>query len=285
MDYDMAPVYMRIHSNGKEVFGSLPEFIPMDGVSVTGGGFNNELLAPFPLPTLPTRPENVGDDWQSQFQEGAIDLSQDSNEITSLVEEFPAKGQFVDTEWEMGHPCAKIEHSIEAGTSTSSGKKLRAAGAQFADDKISLKETIWFALDTHEVLKIVRDQTIDRKVANASEGGGMGPGMGAGPGMGVGPGAKGPRGATGAGGPGGFPGQCAGFNIPPLNIDQAAGFGPSTLDNGQGVLLPPGQNKGSKGPMGTGGMRNGAPGGGMGSTSTFIRIRSLRTFTLESRSG
>src|SRR6185312_14693520 len=82
MDYDMAPLYMRIHSNGKEVFGSMPTFIPMEGISVTGG-FINELLAPFPLPTLPTRPENVGDDWQSQFQEGAIDLTQDPNEITS----------------------------------------------------------------------------------------------------------------------------------------------------------------------------------------------------------
>lgn len=278
MDYDMAPIYMRIKSTGQEVFGSLPMYTPLEG-SAGGQSIIDNLFATFPLPTLPTKAVRVGDKWQSQFQEGAVDMSQ-PYEVESLVESFPAAGEFVDTEWESGHPCAKIRHEIVAGTSTSKGKQLKASGAQFNDDKISLQETIWFALDTHKILKIVRDETIDRKVQNNQMGGGApgmgGMGMGA-PGMGA-PGMGGPGGVMGPGGAG----AAGGDRIGPMNNFQKGRGGKGGMGMGMGMGGPGGM-------MGPGGM--GGPGGGNfggrnggappAATATYIRIRSLRTFTLE----
>jgi len=276
MEYDMAPIYMRIKSTGQEVFGSLPMYTPLEG-SAGGQGVQLDLFGTFPLPTLPTKSVRVKDDWQSQFQEGAIDMN-NPYEVDTLVETFPARGEFVDTEWESGHPCAKIRHVIAAGTSTSSGKKLKAQGAQFDDDKISLQETIWFALDSHKILKIVRDETIDRKVQATQMGSGF-PGMGSGPMGPMGPG--GPGGVAGSGNP---EGAAAAQMIPTVEM-QKGGFG----------MGGPGMGPG----MGQGGFRGGPGGRGMGpggggnfgqgrfgappaaATSTFIRIRSLRTFTLE----
>jgi len=277
-DYEMAPIYMRIHSTGQEVFGSVPGYVPMEGSA--GGGSRTDLLGAFPLPTLPSKPVHVGDSWQSQFQEGAIDLN-NLFEMESIVVPFAARGEFVDTEWEGGHPCAKIRHSIEAAKPSKEGARLKAAGAQFTDDKVSLEETIWFAMDTHQVLKIVRDETIDRKVDNSQLGMGQGmpPGMGGPGGQMGGPNFSGP--------PGG--GKASGDQMVPIIADaQGPGMGrPGGKFGGQGGRGPGmGPGMGQGGPFGPGG---GPPGFGQGrggapqtSQATFIRIRLLQTFTLES---
>ncbi len=275
-DYEMAPIYMRIHSTGQQVFGSIPGYVPMEGSS--GGGSYTDLLAAFPLPTLPSKAVHVGDSWQSQFQEGSIDLT-NLHEVDSVVDPFPARGEFVDTEWEGGHPCAKIKHSIEAGTSTKEGKKLKAAGASISDDKISLEETIWFAMDTHQVLRVDRDMTIDRKVQSTDLGGGNPMG---GPPAGVG----GPP--PGVGAPVGGGGKGEDFIGPkvPNNLDQFGRGRPGGRPQGG---PPPGFGGRGGPPPGFGGSGAGAGGfqGGMGGApaaqkSTFVRIRLLQTFTLES---
>ena len=280
MDYDMAPIYMRIKSTGQEVFGSLPLYTPMDGAT-SGQSITENLFATFPLPTLPAKAVRVGDSWASQFQEGAVDMN-NPFEVSTLVEQFPARGEFVDTEWEGGHPCAKIRHVIEAGTKTSDGKKLKGQGADFADDKISLEETIWFALDSHKVLKIVRDETIERKIQTQTSGapGGFGPG---GPGGMPGVPGGGPRmgGTSGAGG-GGKASRGEEQMFSPLGKMQRGarqGGGKSGFMGGIGGPGGPGGMPGGMGPGGPGNFgRQGAP---AASTSTFVRIRSLRTFTLE----
>lgn len=276
-DYEMAPVYMRIHSTGQEVFGSIPAYTPLEGSG--GSGSYTDLIGLFPLPTLPTKPVHVGDSWQSQFQEGVIPTG-NWQEVETVTEPFAARGEFVDTEWEGGHPCAKIKHTIEAGSSTKEGKKLKAQGAQFSDDKISLEETIFFAMDTHQVLRVDRDMTIDRKVDNQQLGMGAGGSVGA-------PGSGGPGGPpmSGPGGPGG-----PGFSNP------GGGKGDDftgAVGNFQGIRTGPskggrpgmgGRMGGPGGPPGMGGAggfpgRNGAP---QQAAATFIRIRLLQTFTLES---
>ena len=272
-DYEMAPIYMRIHSTGQEVFGSIPGYIPLEGTS--GGGVTTDLLGAFPLPTLPSKAVHVGDNWQSQFQEGVVDLN-NLYETESLVQPFEARGEFVDTEWEGGHPCAKIRHIIEAGGTTKEGKKLKAQGAQFSDDKISLEETIWFALDTHQVLKIVRDESIDRKVQNSQlgfggQGGQGGPGAPSGPMGPMGPGGGGPPAAPSLGGD----------FMSPIGKLQRPGQG----RRGNGMNGPP-AGFGPQGPGGFGGPpggfgQQGRMGGQQQSVATFIRIRFLQTFTLE----
>src|SRR6185436_13354194 len=119
-----------------------------------------------------------------------------------VTQPFPCRGDFVSVEWEMGHPCAVIKNSIAEGTRSLAGQQLANAGKSFADDKVALDETIYFALDSHKILKLVRSITIDRKVTvqDSAGGGAGGPGGGFGPP----PGTKLPvgSGGGGVGGPG-----------------------------------------------------------------------------------
>jgi len=121
-DIDMAPLYMRVTSTGHEVFGALPAYVPFE--SPTGSANTGGLFAAFPLPTLPTKAVRPGDSWQSRFQNGALNL-ENWTDMKSVVKKLPARGEFVDVEWERGHPCAKIRNVIEEGTMSEEDKKLR----------------------------------------------------------------------------------------------------------------------------------------------------------------
>src|SRR5207244_1290360 len=66
-DNQMASIYMRLTNTGLEVFGSLPDFIPFQGVGTEGG---LRLYADWPLPTLPSKRVRPGDVWQTRFQVG-----------------------------------------------------------------------------------------------------------------------------------------------------------------------------------------------------------------------
>jgi hypothetical protein len=275
---EMAPIYMHVKSTGQEVFGALPPSIPLFSTSA-GSVDPTYLYATWPLPTLPTKPIRPGDAWQSSFQTGDLNLAKYPN-IDSVVARVPARGEFVGVEWEQGHPCAKIMNTIEAASmDTKSKAKLSqistANGGTIDNDKISLVETIWFSLDTHKVMKIVRDETVDIKTQVQSSGGfgGMGGAPGK-PGVG-GPAAGGGKpGAAGAGrmGPatGNMQGKLGGMQGPP--------GGP-----GRGPQGPRGQ-----GPMGPGGPSNGMlPGrGNQGQAGTppqsaYVRVRFIQIFTLE----
>lgn len=259
-DNEMASIYMRVTSTGHEIFGSMPPYVPMEGTN--GGGGNFSLFAAFPLPTLPTKPVRPGDSWQSRFQRGALDMN-NLYETNSVVARYPARGEFVRVEWEKDHPCAVIRNIIETGTKSKDAKKLDAAEGT-GEDKVGTTETIWFAMDTRKILKIVRDTTIDRKVET---GGGM---MG-GSGMG-GPGGPGGMGRPGA--PGGAGGGRPGVGSP---ADDKAFQGPK----GGGGMGRPGGAPGAPGGFGgRGGFQGGGMGGGAAS-ATILRIRILQTFTLE----
>lgn len=263
-DYMMHPIYMRITGTGREVFGSVPNYFAMEGTSgSTGEDVSLNLYALFPLPTLPEKAVRPGDSWQSRFQNGILDLEK-KDETTRLTSKFPARGEFAGVEWEMGHPCAKIKNVIAAGTTSMEGKQLQARGSSFADDKVELVETIWFALDRGVIVKSVRDMTIDRKME--SQGGG-------GPGVGGPPGRGGPTGGPGVGGP---PGRGAPGNAPAGGIGQ-------TLPGRGG----PAGGRGQGGPAGFGPPGGfGAPGGGRGAGQgapqvQYLRIRQQTIFTLE----
>lgn len=144
---DLASIYMRVTPTGNEVYGTIPVATPIFGNA--GGLSTTNMYAAFPLPTLPSRSVKPGDAWQTRFQFGNIDLT-NITAIKSLIEVVPARGELESIEWEMGRPCARIHQSIE--TTTLKGKKESA------------QETVWFALDRRQVIKIVREEVID--VAN-----------------------------------------------------------------------------------------------------------------------
>jgi hypothetical protein len=265
-DYMMNPIYMRITNTGREIFGSVPDYYPMEGTSGnTGEDITQQLYALFPLPSLPEQNKRPGDSWQSRFQNGVLDLNKKST-ATRVTAKYPARGEFVGVEWEMGHPCAKIKNSISAGTKSMEGSSLAARGAAFADDKVELTETIWFALDKGVIVKSVRDLTIDRKME--SQGSGFG-----GPGFGGAPGAPAGAGAPPAGGGGGKMGSGD------IGVQGKAG-GPG------GPAGPAGPGFGPQGPgMGQGGrpggIGGGQRGGGQAPQVQYMRIRQQSIFTLE----
>lgn len=278
----LAPIYMRVSSTGFEKFAALPPSVGLFETNA-GGADPTSLYAAFPLPTLPQKSIRPGDTWQTSFLEGELDLSKYPN-IDSITTKLPAVGSFIGVEWERGHPCAKIKKEIEVEdvdrvdpTQTDTSAQTSASeNNKIAKDKISMVETIWFALDSKKVLKIVRDTTIDRK-GTVTTGGFPGmPGMGGSGGRpGGGPSPSGP-GRPGGNGPG-APGM---FNIP-IDTTPSSALGL----NQSGPQIP-----GGRGPQGPGGRpgQGGFPGGpgGMGgqqqqSIATFIRVRMLQTFTLE----
>ena len=279
-DTDMIPIYMRVNSLGHEVFGSLPAYVGFetDSGSVNTGG----LIADYPLPTLPSKAVHIGDSWASRFQRENLDLTK-GYELDTLVAKFPARGEFANVEWERGHPCARLKNTIEAGTESEESKKLAAQGAEFTGDKVGIEETIWFALDTHEILKIERDLTIDRKIENQAAAGQF-----AGPGSPGGTGAAPFMGAPGGGRPGGMrPGGMGGGQqeqiTPPLTDFQRPGFAPpGGFRGGRGGRPSMGQGVPGMGPTGMpGGFGAGRQSGVAAPQATFIRLHILQTFTLE----
>jgi hypothetical protein len=263
MDFQMHPVYMRVSSTGNEVFGSIPRYFPLEGTAAES--FRTDLFAVMPLPTLPARPVRPGDAWAGRFLWSDYDLEK-VPETNSVSKPFPARGELLGLEWEMGFPCAKIRYSIAEGTTSEEGMKLRAMGSDFSDDKVSLEETVWFALDRGIVVKVVRDMTIDRRQTTQAAAGGPGAGGPSG-------GPAGPTGVTGAGGGGG--GQATGVDRqgrrgPP----QAGGAGGRTgADDLSGGPSTPGV-PGAPGGRGT-------MGGQQQAQTQFLRYRIQMTMTLE----
>jgi hypothetical protein len=261
-DNMMASIYMKLTPTGNEVFGSIPLYYPLEGTQ--GQGTIENLWADFPLPTLPYKPVRPGDTWQSKFQEGKLDLSDLFNQ-NSVVQHFPAQGEFVGVEWERGHPCAKLKNTIGVSELSDEDKKLISKGAAFGGTKIQADETMWFALDNHKMLKLVRDISIETKAQGTGSGvpgaGGPPPGFGGGPG------------APGFGG--GQGGKKDDISVP---FNQK-GFGAGGM-----------RGAGQRGPgmgMGFGAPGGGPPGMGLGGNNNtvaeaqYVRLRFQQIFTLE----
>lgn len=283
--YEMAPVYMRMSNTGRQIYGTIPETInSTEFVPLAGSQERVNLYANFPLPSLPDTPRKPGDRWETRFlMPRHVDLE---NRATndSIATSIPARGEFLDVEYEQGHPCARLRNSISEGTKTPEGMKLTQQGRDFSDDKIALTETIWYALDTKKVIKIVRDITIDTK--EQAQGLGIGSG-----------GAGGGGGAAAPTGPGGKPRLTPSGNGGNTGGKGSAVTGP---DNGYGALNffqkfgGGGQGPGRPGappPPGSGGPSNPTgPGGfgGRGSTGApptadaqYYRYSYQLIFTLE----
>jgi hypothetical protein len=267
---NMAPIYMRISSTGREVFGSIPDYFGFDGN--VGSGDRLGLYASFPLPVLPSKNVRPGDTWQGAFQLGALDLDK-ASEVNTVVNTVIARGEFKGVEWEQGHPCAVIKNSIAQGSPV----KARV-GTQFqdiADRKVSVEETIWFALDTKKIVQYYRDITTEGKADFGFVAGGSSAPSGGAAGGGL------PAGKGGPGGPGG-----KGGGRSPDDFSNRLG-GPEDLRQrgaspGRGGPMGPqgGPPPGARGPQG------GPPGGagvGAGSNAqmSFVRVRSQMIFTLE----
>jgi hypothetical protein len=264
---NMAPIYMRITSTGREIFGSVPDYFGFEGN--VGGGNRLGLYASFPLPVLPTKSVRPGDTWQAAFQQGALDLNKKS-EVNTVVTTTIARGEFKGVEWEQGHPCAVIKNSIAQGSPVKA--KVGSQFQDIADRKVSVEETIWFALDTKQIVQYYRDITTEGKADFGFTSGDSGAGP-AGP----------------AGGPppsGGRQGGGAGMR--PDDFSHTKGGATGLLQRGGGARPPSGGGAPRGGPAGLGAPGGPPPSGGAGGAGaasqaapSFVRIRSQMIFTLE----
>ena len=146
-DYEMAPIYMRIHSTGQEVFGSIPGYVPMEGSGA--GGSRTDLSGRVPFRHCRASLFMWATPWQSAVPRGRYRFEQP-------VRDGDDHGAVLKREASSSTPSGKVDTraprfdtASKRRKATSEGKKLKAQGAQFSDDKVSLEETIWFALDTH----------------------------------------------------------------------------------------------------------------------------------------
>lgn len=256
MDYEMHPLYMRISNTGREKFGSVPMYIPLEGT--LGEPSRTDLFAVFPLPTLPEKRVRPGDSWEAGISLGKLNLA-DLFEVNSLTQTQVARGELLGVEWESGHPCAKIKYSIAAGVGARTGRQ------GIGDDRVQLEQTVYFALDRGIPLKTVLDITRDVRDENlaGAAGGGAAPGpIRGGAGAPGGP----PRGV-----PGGRPG-----GPPPGAVGGADRFqGPmGGMQVGEGGAAPTGGRFGGGAPAG------GRAGGGT-AEAQLLRIRQQLVISLE----
>ena len=263
---DMAGIYMRITPTGREVFGAVPDYFGLEGN--TGTAMRESLFSAHPMPTLPTKGVKPGDTWASNFQQGKIELDKIYTQH-SVVRAIPTRGEFLGVEWEMGHPCAKIKNTIAEGSAPQlDGPQGTSSGQKIASEKVSVEETVWFALDTGVVVKFFRDITAEGKAnfgdttgGSTNNGGGGNPNT---PGLN---GASGPGGRGGGKGPGDF-------QIGPKVGNLQAGPPP-------GIGAPGAPGQGNRGGNRGGGFPTGGnPGAGAGSAA-FVRIRVQELFVLE----
>ena len=261
---DMAPIYMRIEPNGREVFGAIPDYFGIEGNTGTVARFG--LYASFPLPTLPSQPKKPGDTWETRIQRGLFNLN-NVHSVKSVVSVIKARGDFLNVEWEMGHPCAKLKNTIALGTGALKDRPGAGAAAgadKIENEKISMEETIWFALDIGVVVKYFRDVTVEGKATFGLSAGGGGGATG-------GPSAAGQSGGGDStrGGKGGKSGGAADPGDFRISDKFQGRSGPPSAAGQSG-----GPNQGQFGP-------GGGPGGQQGGQSAFVRTRYQYLFILE----
>ncbi len=220
-DSQLEPWYMRQTSTGMEVWSSLPIYFGIDGVN--GQGPSSSLLTVEPFPSLPAKNVKVGSIWNTRFLQDVLVAGEDWHSMNKFTQPLEGRGELASVEWENGHPCAVIHNTIRFGDQTTSGEKLKKAGAKFTDNKIELDEYVWFSLDSKRVLRVRRTESIDLRADQLSslnlpglDGGGSSGANGGGAGQ---PGAGGQGQPGGQGGPviggasgagGGAPGKAAG---------------------------------------------------------------------------
>lgn len=267
MDYEMAPLYMRISNTGREQFGSVPLYVPLEGTA--GEALRTDLFTILPLPSLPEKRVRPGDAWQSRIHLGKLDM-QNLQEASSLTIKQMARGELQGVEWEMGHPCAKIRYSIAAGQGLRTTPGQTAGG--IADDKVQLEQTLWFAMDRGVVVKSILDITRDVKSEQAPGMMGGGP---AGPSGPPGVGVSGPRGGRGGGS------DDIGGNDRSI-VAQRGPRGPGPSGGPGGIQRPGvGTSGGIGGRMGGPGAGAGAGRAGGTAEEQLVRLRQQIVMTLE----
>lgn len=283
-DFQMHPVYMRITPMGREVFGAVPPYFPLEGTS--GESARMDLYAPFPLPLLPEKALFPGDSWNSAHLFSTLNLEKLA-ETETLTTALTSRGTFLGVEWEKGIPCAKFNIAVDAGPRDMTNV-VNLNNQPGEATRVSLDGVVWFSLDQGVIVKseltLLQESLVTIGTSQAAGAGGAGgiAGAGGGPSLGGAAGVGGGAGGAASGGASNFrPGDfyydpfVDGFgNVHFFKQRRGAGGLPGGGPGGLGG--PAGQNTGQTG--GGPGFGQRAGGGSGGEQKMLLRVR-LRVLT------
>lgn len=167
---EMASVYMRMNSKGREQFGAVPPYIPMEGT--TGNARVLDLFLRLPFPILPTKRIKPGDVWQGAFSLGRA-LDAISDKVTDVI---PGRGTFEAVEYQNGKACARIRTTVASGAADL--KNLSNLGFNQQNQSLRLDSVAWITLNTgvivrHEI-NLVQEALVDVPISAAPQAPGAG---------------------------------------------------------------------------------------------------------------
>lgn len=268
----MSPVYMRLSSKGREIFGTQVPYFGLDGLNGKTQRF--DVFLRIPTPILPEKRVAPGDIWQGAFRMPNSDIGYGKSKTSDLV---PARGQFEAVEYRNGVACAKIKTSIATGAANL--RNLNNLGFNSGQNQsLKLESTIWVSIKSglmiRQELELAQEALINVVVPSAS---------GAATGAGAGRNGAAPPGVRRRGR------QSAGFMTPALQpkITEAGdlelfnfqqGLPPSGAPPGfqpQGGGIPPSAN------MGGGGVPGAAAAPAGVTTKQILRVSMRLTIELE----
>lgn len=171
---EFAPIWRLLSPTGREVYGDAPAYWIPEGKERVGAS-NQALYVLIPLPVLPEDPVKVGDSWQGQVGfAGSLEEAWNRGRVNTYQ---PARGTFVNVEWEQGRPCAHLRYEIEVIERSSDTEMLRVLGREFrGDNRFKMQQDVWITVDTGTLIRADLVLEADQRVAAPSGGG---PGAGA----------------------------------------------------------------------------------------------------------
>ena len=269
-DYEMAPIYIRVDDTGREVWGSVPPYFPIEGTSGELSLFN--LYIPPSLPVRPTDRMFPGDRWESFYLFSGRDLDR-LYEQYKVTRPLKAQGTLVGVEWEKGIPCAKIFITVAQDTRQLAGiENLNQQPGEAS--KVEMTGTIWFSLDSGYLVKSVIT-TLQESLVTVGTAAGGGGAQAAG-GTGGGPGFAG----SGDDGGGGSVGDINYRFDPHFDSDGRFWLYTGPQNQGPSFGAPGGAGSGTGGAQGPG-FGNRAGGGSAGAVKRVLIIKSTITTELE----
>ncbi len=201
----MMPMFHRLTNKGREVFSSVPFYIPLEG---TSGASRNpqDWYLNLPFPILPANAVKPGDVFPSFFPQSSVSPEEAMDKDKHMTN-LPGRGVFDGVQWYRGMPCAKLTTSLQLGAQDL--KDVEALnGFPGNPQNLKVQQIVYFAIDRGVV---IRQELNFMQESLVTIGGGGGGGA-----AGGGPGRPSLSGSGGGGGPsqGSSSTSAAGFHVP-----------------------------------------------------------------------
>lgn len=200
----MMPKYHRLTNKGREVFSSVPFYVPLEG---TSGASRNptDWYLNLPFPILPANAQKPGDVFPSFFPQSSVS-NEEAMDKEKHMTNLPGRGVFDGVQWYRGMPCAKLTTTLQLGAGDL--KNVQAAnGFPGAPQSLKVAQTVYFAIDRGVVVRQELNFTQESLVTIGGSTGGAG-------GSGGGPGRPSLSGSGGGGPSQGSSSTAAGWSMP-----------------------------------------------------------------------